>query len=281
MTAAPKVTQIVVPAQLTDEQRRLLVKYVRLPRSVTRAEWVQALAAFDLLHAGRVTWGSETLTFQAFYLRCIDTVHATVFVEELLTTTDAEVDGAQLAEKYWKQIVTTLTSQGVTGDAVEVRALLAYCLYWWRSFSKGYIREVAVFRDLEQSGVAFEAHDLRDPAQRRSAYDLTVLGRSGDVKTSTYFIHTTRAFPLRCDFYIVRLWDETVHQWLDLVLLKPDAWRELDGEPTPCTWETVARVLPTVAQVLVRSETLVVVLYAEWKARVRHKQSQQEATNYD
>jgi hypothetical protein len=273
MMDAPKGTHIVLPAQLTDEQRRLLVKYARQPRSVTRAEWVGALAAFDLLHAGHVTLDSETLTFQTFYLRYVDTVHATSFIEALLATTDVEVDGTPLAEKYWKQIATTLTNQGVTGDAVEVRALLAYCLYWWRSFSKGYIREVAVFRDLEQSGVAFEAHNLRDPAHRRSAYDLTVLGRRGDVKTSTYFIHTARAFPLRCDFYIVRLWDEAVHQWLDLVLLKPDAWQELDGEPMPCTWETVARVLPTVAQVLVRGETLVVVPYAEWKACVLNKQS--------
>ncbi len=275
MTDASKVTEIVLPAQLTDEQRRLLVKYARLPRSVTRAEWRLALAAFDLLHAGRVTWGSETLTFQAFYLRSIDAAHATPFIEELLRTADVEAEGTRLTEKHWGQIVAALTEQGVVGDAVEVRALLAYCLYWWRSFSKGYIREVVVFRDLEQSGIAFDAHDLRDPTQRRSAYDLTVLEQRGDVKTSTYFMHTARAFPLRCDFYIVRLWDDAANQWLDLVLLNPEAWRAIDGEPTPCAWETVARVLPAVAQVEVRGETLVVVLYAEWKARVLSRQSQE------
>jgi len=54
MADTPQVTQIILPALLTDEQRRLLVKYARLPRSLTRAEWGLALAAFDLLHAGRV-----------------------------------------------------------------------------------------------------------------------------------------------------------------------------------------------------------------------------------
>ncbi|MBI1930834.1 hypothetical protein HYR99_42125 [Candidatus Poribacteria bacterium] len=275
MTNVPQITQIILPTQLTDEQRRLMVKYVRLPRSVTGAEWGLALATFDQLHGGRVTLGIETLTFQAFYLRFIDNAHATPFIEEVLAASDIEAEGTRLAEEHWRQIVAVLTGQGIVGDVVEVRALLAYCLYWWRSFSKGYIREALVFHDLEQSGIDFDAHDLRDHAQRRSAYDLTVLGRRGDVKTSTYFLHTARTFPLRCDFYIVRLWDDVTNQWLDLVLLKPDAWRELDGEPTPCAWETVARALPTVAQVKVRGESLVVVPYAEWKTRVLSQQSQE------
>ncbi len=236
-----QVTQITLPAQMTDEHQRLLVKYARLPRSITRAEWVQALAAFDLLHVGRLKWGDDAMTFQAFYLRVVDAIHATTLIEELLTATDVETMGPRLMAEHWRQINTALATMGVSGETIEARSLVAYCLYWWQSFGKGYIREVAVFRDLERSGVIFEAHDIRDPVARRSAHDLIVLGRRGDVKTSTYFIHTARAFPLRCDFYIVRLWDEALNQWLDLTLLKPEAWRELDGEPTACDWEMVAR----------------------------------------
>lgn len=201
-----------MPTQLSDEQRQLLVTYLRLPRSITRTEWVQALTAFDVLHAGRIVLDGERVTFQAFYLRYIDTVYTTPFMERLLVTVDVEADGVQLMDEYWWQIVASLTKQGVMGDTVEVRALVAYCLYWWRSFTKGYIREVTVFRDLTQAGIAFEAHDVRDPVQRRSSHDLTVHGRSGDVKTSTYFLHTARTFPLRCDFYIVRLWDDTTNR---------------------------------------------------------------------
>jgi hypothetical protein len=251
----------------------LLVKYARLPRSLTRAEWPQALKAFDLLHSGQVTLDGDTLSFQSFYLRSIDATYATSFLEQLLETTDVEAEGERLTEELWRQIDLTLTQQGLGVDTAEGRALIAYCVYWWRSFCKGYAREVAVFRDLEQSGIDYDAHDLREPAQRRSAHDLTVLRQRGDVKTSTYFLHTARSFPLRSDFYVVRLWNAEANQWLDLVLLKPEAWRELDGEPIPCEWESIAGDLPGAAQVKVRGETLVVVLYADWKARVRNKQS--------
>jgi hypothetical protein len=245
-----------------------------MPRSLSRADWAAALAAFDLLHGGRVQLGRRRLTFQSFYMQHIDAVHSQAFIDGLLAADDTETSGARLQVERWRQIVSSLAAVGVTEASLEARALITYCLYWWRSFSVGYVREVAVFRDLERSGVAFEAHDLRDPAQRRSAHDLRVLEMRGDVKSSTSFIHTARAFPLRCDFYIVRLWDDTLGQWHHLVLLKPAAWRTLNGEPTPCTWETIVRVLPDAAQLDVRGEALVVIPYEEWKSRILRKQSE-------
>lgn len=275
------ITQITLPAQLTDAQQRLLVKYARLPRSLARAEWPQALAAFDLLHEGRVLCGAEMLSFQRFYLRAIDEPHATSFLEELLAAPDVEAEGRRLLAEHWRKISVALTGLGAIDGTTEGRFLLMYCLYWWQSFGKGYIREVAVFRDLKHAGIIFEAHDLRDPAARRSAYDLTILERRGDIKTSTYFIHTARAFPLRYDFYLVRLWNEETNRWLDLALLKPETWRELNGEPTPCAWESVARLLPAVLQVVVRGENLIVAPYEVWQERVLRKQSslQREESN--
>ncbi len=274
-TSPDQITHIILPAQLSEEQRRMLVAQSQAQGSLTQREWVAALAVFDLLHTGQVIWQGETLPFSTFYTRAIDAAHATGFLEQLLTTADAEAEGRRLMLLHWQQIRTALTALGVTGETVEGRVLLAYCLYWWQSFSKGYIREVAVFRALAQAGIAFEAHDLRDPVARRSAYDLVVLGRYGDVKTSTYFVHTARAFPLRCDFYLVRMWDNVARQWIDLVLLTPDAWHELDGEPVPCSWEMVAQLLPTVVQVIVRGEALVVVPYELWQTGVLRKQALQ------
>ena len=66
-TPLDQIMQITLPVQMTDEQQRLLMKYARLPRSLARAEWVQALAAFDLLHAGRVSWSGKVMTFQEFH----------------------------------------------------------------------------------------------------------------------------------------------------------------------------------------------------------------------
>lgn len=273
MIDAPKITGVLFPPQLTEAHRRAIVKYATLPRSLTRQEWPLALAAFDLLHSGNVILNNKTMTFQAFYVRWIDEPYATPFLHELLKAADIEADGARLVIETWRAIVTALSDRGLAGETVEARGLLVYCLYWWRSFGKGYVREVSVFRDLEQSGVRFSAHDLRDSDERRSLHDLTVLGRHGDIKTSTYFVHLARMFPLRSDFYIVRLWDRIASEWLDIVLLKPEAWREMDGPPTPCTWERVARVLPAPAVVEMRGEELVVVVYDEWKDRVLKKQA--------
>ncbi len=101
------ITQITLPTQLTDTQQRLLVKYTRSPRSLLREEWPLALAAFDLLNAGRVLCGAETLTFQRFYLRVIDEAHATNFIEGLLAAhsvgwMEANLPTLPLKEKHYE-----------------------------------------------------------------------------------------------------------------------------------------------------------------------------------
>jgi len=49
-THPDQITRIILPARLAGDQQRLLIKYLRLPRSLSREEWARALAAFDLLH---------------------------------------------------------------------------------------------------------------------------------------------------------------------------------------------------------------------------------------
>jgi hypothetical protein len=99
-----KVAEIHLPTGWTDEHQRLLVKYLRLPRAITRDEWGQALAAFDLLHTGRVRCGRRRLTFQEFYAQTIDAVHATPLIEALLGSADVEGDGSRLLTEHWRQI---------------------------------------------------------------------------------------------------------------------------------------------------------------------------------
>ena len=137
MKGQTEITRILLPEKLADEQSRLLVKYARLPRSLTREEWPLALTAFDLLHAGRVLVGSESLTFQMFYLRHIDALHATSFLEQLVRSDALEPEASQLAAKHWLEIEASLQAGGLSGTGTEDRALLTYCLYWWRSFCKG------------------------------------------------------------------------------------------------------------------------------------------------
>jgi hypothetical protein len=268
----PASPYIVLPKQLTAKHQQLIVRYLQSPRAISHGEWVQALEAFNLLHMGRVVQGRSARTFQQFYQKNIDAVHATPFLEELLTLENIDQEGLSTVARYWQQIASDLNTQDFAENEEGVLLLHTYCLYWWQSFGKGYIREAAVFRDLQTSDILFTAHDLLNPAQRRSIHDLTLLGQRGDIKTSTYFLHNARFFPLRSDFYILRLFDTARNTWLDVVLLKLAAWHKLNGEPTPCTWESVANVLPTAAQLELRGETLVVVPYATWKMRVLEKQ---------
>ena len=275
LNQSPSNYLIVLPGQYTEEYRQLVARYAQSPRALTRTEWLKALEAFDLLHTGRIIQDATIRTFQQFYQNAIDAVYATLFLNELLATEDVELLGLSLVARYWQQITADLNAHGIVEGNVEANTLLIYCLYWWQSFGKGYIREVSVFQDLETSGVGFEAHNLSIPAQRRSLYDLTILGQRGDIKTSTYFLHMARFFPLRCDFYVVRLFDTVRNRWLDVVLLKRAAWDKLNGEPTICTWETVARVLPEAGQMEMRGETLVVVTYEIWKRLVLQVQKRE------
>ena len=124
------------------------------------------------------------------------------------------------------------------------------------------------FRDLKHSGIEFVAHDLTKRDERFSPYDLTVLGFRGDVKTSTYFLHAARSYPLTNDFYLVRIYDMVRRMWLDIAMLKPTMWMVLDGDTMLCELDDVASLLPAPLQLIVRDEVLVVITYAEWKQRV-------------
>jgi hypothetical protein len=138
----------------------------------------------------------------------------------------------------------------------------------WQSFTKGYAFEAETFRDLVAAGIRFAAHDLRRREERLSPYDLTVLERRGDIKTSTCFLSVHRSEELRHDFYITRLYHPPTRDWRKVVLLQEAFWRILDGEPTPTTLEQVWQILPGVAQVWLTGLPFIVVSYETWKDRV-------------
>jgi hypothetical protein len=149
----------------------------------------------------------------------------------------------------------------------------AHCLYWWSAFARGYRFEVAMFRDLEASGIEFDAHDISVRAERLSAYDLVVLEQLGDIKHTTYFLHAARAVRLRCDFYITRLYDSRCRRYRSIVIMTESAWHALNGPVTSARLEDAADLLPTPVQVIFDRRAWVVVSYEEWKDKVRVKQA--------
>ena len=131
---------------------------------------------------------------------------------------------------------------------------------------------LTIFADLREAGIEFAAHDLLKREERRSPYDLMVLGRKGDVKFSTYFLHLARSFPLRHDFYITRLYAVSRRMWQDVVLLRPEVWAELDGETQATALEYTLNIFPTAAEVQLRGAPYIAVDYALWKDRVKARQ---------
>jgi hypothetical protein len=153
------------------------------------------------------------------------------------------------------------------------RLLLAYCVYWWASFAKGYVLEAAVKQDLTDSGVEFQAHNLLDPAERFAPYDLLVSEQHGDIKTSTYFLFVALSFPLRCELYITRTFDARLRQWRRIVLLKRAAWDEIDGESVFGTLEHALSTLTTPVEFSIGGEALVMIDYNVWKGKIRAYQA--------
>ena len=247
--------------------------WLRDPRDITIADWPKVLTAFDLLRESAIEWKGRLETFGDFYEHFVDNRYASPCLTELMSLATPETDGYAVLAAYARRLRQELLALFPKRPLpLPVRGLLAHCLYWWNSFGKGYLYEVTIFADLRDEGIKFTAHDLFDPEERRSAYDLIVLQRRGDIKTSTYFLHVARSFPLRHDFYITRLFSVTRRVWQNAVILRPEFWDEINGETRRITLDNVLSVFPAVAAVSMRGNRYVVVDYAIWKQKVKARQ---------
>lgn len=202
----PRV-RIALPPNLADQHLRVALKYFERTDRLSPREWMVALETFDALGKGIVTVGRRRMSFQQVYDRYVDRQYADDFIVQLMALEDLEADAETLQGKIAFEMLARLEREGLYHEEVSgSEYLAAYCLYWWTSFARGYRFELMIFRDLSASGIAFVAHDLRKGAQRLSPYDLVVLRQLGDIKSTTCFLHSARALPLNCDFYITRLY---------------------------------------------------------------------------
>lgn len=263
---------IQLPVNFTATHRAAVLRFVQ-GKSMNDAQHAAQLEAFDLLHLAMV--GDDT--FAAFYEHFVEEPFADPFIAALLDVPDPQAATPALRREVNQQIPALLRQAGCANPyQVPQFYLLAYCLYWWYAFTVGYAFEVAILRDLTTSGVAYHTHDLRDRRARRSPFDLVVLGFTGDVKTSTYFLHAVRSRGLPADFYITRLYDRPGRTPVLVVFLKRPAWDAIDGETQPATLAALPGFLPTVAEIRHSGRPLIVVEYAEWKARVLERQHGEE-----
>ncbi|MFQ6044180.1 MAG: hypothetical protein ACE5PV_25275 [Candidatus Poribacteria bacterium] len=231
------------------------------------------MKAIDLLGSSGLEYQGRWYTFTSFYSRFIDKVYATSFLRDLVNLDDVAATGTALLQSYSSRILSTLEDFGVTEAITRgERCLLSFCIYWWTSFGKGYIREVIIFRDLEQSRIHFVAHDLTAEYARFAPHNLIISGMRGDVKTSTYFLHTARVLAQQNDFYITRLYDAKRRQWLDVVFMTPQTWRIINGETIESTLEHLPEILPSATHIRVGRNQFVVIGYEYWKRKIKAMQ---------
>ena len=262
-----------LPPEFTVVHEHVVTDYLA-DRVVGRAAWTMVFTAFDLLARAILVTSTHRISFRALYLEVVDQPLADAYIEDLLTLGDVRQESPALWARYARRIVQQVAQRGWRSAAdVETRLLLAYLLYWWGAFARGYALEAEVFRDRAQSGVMFAAHELRDRQQRFSPSDLTVLGMAGDIKTSVYFVHA--ATPLAHDFYIVRLVVQGQLHTL-VVLLQPEAWEEFNGDTVPGDLTALAQHVPSSVMITHGVHRLVMLDYNEWKRRVLRRQGAME-----
>lgn len=261
-----------LPPGFTDAHRKIARRFVE-SEAFPKDEKALLFEAFDLLHQAEIGSEDESERFAAVYDRLIETQFADDYLRRLLEVDDIEAIAEPLRAHVSRQIMPVLRDAGLLDPAEPLSFyLLAYCLYWWYAFARGYAFELDIFQDLEAAGIAYQAHDVLDPRTRRSPFDLVVLGFRGDVKTSTYFLHAVRTRGLPHDFYITRIYDPESRERIRVVFLKEPAWNAIDGETTPIDLQALAEALPGPLRLEWESKRLIVLEYAVWKDRVMQVQ---------
>ena len=261
-----------LPPNFTPAHGAMVLRFVQ-GKPMDNDQRAMQLKAFDLLH--RAMTGD--VTFAVFYERVVEESSADPFLAALLNAPDPETVATALRQSVSQRIPARLRQAGCVNPYQSPEFyLLAYCLYWWYAFTIGYTFEVTVLRDLTTSGVEYYAHDLRNRQARRSPFDLVVLGFTGDIKTSTYFLHTVRSKGLPADFYITRLSDRHSRKRRLVVFLKRPAWNAIDGETLLATLVSLPNILPVVAEIEHGGQSLIAVEYEEWKTRLLKRQRREE-----
>lgn len=93
-----------------------------------------------------------------------------------------------------------------------------------------------------------------------------------DIKSSTYFLHSARHFPLRHDFYIATLFDPRARQRRRVVFMQSEAWDRIDGDTQVAELEQAVTLLPPPVMIVVKGQRLIVVEYNLWKEKIRFGQ---------
>lgn len=264
--------QILLPAELQEEHRQIVLTYLSQGHAFGRQEWQTAVVAFDLLNSAGVLSVKGFVPFPILYRQQVEDRYADTYIETLYRSDQIGKSGVAFWAEVAGKIAGNLADSGLYSEANPMtRYLLAYCLYWWRSFTSGYAFEIEIQRDLAQSGVTFTAHDLRQRQERLAPYDLEISNFKGDIKTSTYFLQALRSRRLAHDFYITKLAGRKGVRTL-VVFIQNRMWQQIDGDTLLVLLEKVADTLPEAAEIVHRGIRITVIDYDLWKDKMKRYQ---------
>lgn len=268
--------KILLPSDFLEEHRQIVLEYIRRGHEFKREDWRLAIVAFDLLKDAAVLAPTGLLPFPVVYRQQVEDRYADAFIQQLYEARQIEKASTALWANVAGRIASDLAQTGLhRRDVPATRLLVAYCLYWWRSFTLGYALEIEIQRDLAKSGIQFEAHDLRRRQERLSPYDLAVLGFKGDIKTSLYFLQAARSRLLAHDFYITKVHTRTRISTL-VVFMQAAMWETIDGETLLVLLSEIADTLPQAMRIIHQGVELTVIDYEIWKEKVQRYQTRKE-----
>lgn len=267
------MVQVLLPAEFQEEHRRIALAYLNEGHTFNRQAWQQAVVAFDLLNNAGVVLSTGFLPFPVIYRQQVENRYADAFIEQLYKVEHID----QVSTTLWAEVASKIANDLVQASLYReelpmTRYLLAYCLYWWRSFTTGYALEIEIQHDLTKAGIEFVAHDLRRREERLSPYDLLISGFKGDIKTSTYFLQTARSRSLAHDFYVTRIRSRKSIRTL-VVFIQAGMWQEIDGDTLLVLLEEVADMLPDAVQIVHQGLPLTVIDYDLWKSKMTRYQA--------
>jgi hypothetical protein len=146
-----------LPPGFTDVHKEITRRFVQ-GESFSQAERALLFEAFDLLHKAEVITEAGWESFVTAYERLVEAPFANYYLQGLVEAQDIEATAEPLRAQVSRRIMPTLREAGLV-DPAEPSSfyLLAYCLYWWYAFARGYAFEVEVLRDLEASGILYQA----------------------------------------------------------------------------------------------------------------------------
>ena len=82
--------RILLPAEFQESHQRIVLEYLQRGQELSRKEWSQAVAAFDLLKDALVLSSAGLAPFPVIYRQQVEDCYADAYLEQLYTARQAD-----------------------------------------------------------------------------------------------------------------------------------------------------------------------------------------------